>query len=56
MAKYDFLKDPKAIEEINKFKWIQSERAGHDIGFDAAAKEWIKKHGAEWLKSQKKGK
>lgn len=31
------------IEEINKHKWIESEKAGHDLG-EEAVKEWIQKY------------
>ena len=41
------------LDEIQKFKWIESERANEDIGFDRAAFEWIRLHGdsfrREWL-------
>ena len=37
-------------EEILKHKWYESERAGHDIGFDRALTGWTIKHRAEWLK------
>ena len=37
-------------EEILKHKWYESERAGHDIGFERALTDWIIKHRAEWLK------
>jgi hypothetical protein len=29
------------VEEIQKYKWIESERRHRDIGFDRAAMEWI---------------
>lgn len=29
------------VQEIQKYKWIESERHRHDIGFDRAALEWI---------------
>jgi hypothetical protein len=29
------------VQEIQKYKWIESERLNHDIGFDRAALEWI---------------
>lgn len=29
------------ILEIQKYKWIESERQHHDIGFERAALEWI---------------
>lgn len=35
-------------EEIMKYKWIESEREGHDIGADTAAMEWVEKYGSIW--------
>ena len=32
------------IEEINKYKWIESEKRDYDIGFQSAAFEWISKY------------
>lgn len=29
------------IDEINRHKWIESEKLGYDMGFSAAAMEWI---------------
>jgi hypothetical protein len=34
-------------KEIEKHKWIESEKAGADLG-NTAAMDWIKKHAAEW--------
>jgi hypothetical protein len=34
-------------EEINRFKWIASERERRDLG-RSAVEEWIHKHAAEW--------
>ena len=31
-------------EEVLKHKWIESEKAGHDIGFERAMTDWIIKH------------
>ena len=39
-------------EEILKHKWIESEKAGHDIGFEGALTDWIIKHRANWRKSR----
>jgi hypothetical protein len=39
-------------EEILKHKWIESEKAGHDIGFERALTEWIIKHRANWRKAR----
>jgi hypothetical protein len=35
-------------EEILKHKWIESEKAGHDIGFERALTDWIIHHRAQW--------
>ena len=46
----ELLKDKRVVEEINRHLWIESEKAGHDIGFEAAANDWLKKYSAEWVK------
>jgi hypothetical protein len=35
-------------EEIKKYKWIESEKHGHDIGWERATREWMQKHFPEW--------
>jgi len=39
-------------EEILKHKWIESEKAGHDIGFERALTDWIIKHRSKWRRSR----
>jgi hypothetical protein len=39
-------------EEILKHKWIESEKAGHDIGFEQALTDWIVKHRSKWRKGR----
>ena len=39
-------------EEIMKHKWIESEKAGHDIGFELALTDWIVKHRSKWRRSR----
>ena len=34
--------------EILRHKWIESEKVGHDIGFEKALLDWIVKHRAGW--------
>lgn len=41
-------------EEILKHKWIESEKAGHDIGFERALTDWIVKYRSKWRKSRQK--
>ncbi len=48
------LRDRKVIAEINRHKWLESEIAGYDIGFEAAAEDWLKKHACAWLKYHEK--
>ena len=38
-------------EEILKHKWFESEKAGHDIGFERAQTDWAVRHRSHWLKS-----
>lgn len=37
------------IEEMEKHKWIESEKAGHDLG-QAAHREWVEKYAAQFRK------
>jgi hypothetical protein len=39
-------------EEILKHKWIESEKAGRDIGFEQALTDWIMKHRGKWRKAR----
>ena len=36
------------LEEILEYKWLESERAGFDIGMDRAIREWLHKHYTAW--------
>jgi len=42
-------------DEILRHKWIESEKAGHDIGFERALTDWIIKHRSKWRKSRQVG-
>jgi hypothetical protein len=42
-------------DEILKHKWIESEKAGHDIGFERALTDWIIKHRSKWRRSRHPG-
>ena len=41
-------------EEILKHKWIESEKAGTDIGFEKALLDWIVKHRSNWRQKRLK--
>ena len=38
-------------EEIEKYRWIESERLGYDIGLERAEREWRRKHARAWRES-----
>jgi hypothetical protein len=35
-------------DEILRHKWIESEKAGKDIGFEKALLDWTRNHRARW--------
>ena len=41
-------------EEILRHKWYESEKMGHDIGFDLAQVDWRIKYGSRWRKEWQK--
>jgi hypothetical protein len=43
-------------EEILRHKWLESEKAGRDIGFEQALTDWIVKHRAQWRKERQASK
>jgi hypothetical protein len=40
-------------KEIEKHKWIESEKRGNDIGFEQALVDWMSKHRVGWSESIK---
>jgi len=40
--------------EISKHKWLESEKAGHDIGIELAQQSWEKYHAKDWRASKRK--
>jgi hypothetical protein len=40
-------------EEILKHKWLESEKAGKDIGFERALLDWIRKYRDSWRASRR---
>lgn len=39
-------------EEMEKYKWCESQRAGHDLG-EAALREWVEKYGKNYREEYK---
>ncbi|MCG8525521.1 MAG: DUF4032 domain-containing protein [Opitutales bacterium] len=42
-------------EEILRHKWIESEKAGQDIGFERALLDWIRHHRQKWKDARRDG-
>lgn len=40
-------------QEVERHKWLESEKAGRDIGYDAALIDWVMKHKSKWKKAQR---
>jgi Domain of unknown function (DUF4032) len=38
--------------EILRHKWLESEKVGHDIGFERALVDWVTRHRADWRRSR----
>jgi hypothetical protein len=38
--------------EILRHKWIESEKAGYDIGFERALMDWIVKYRSAWYQQR----
>ena len=59
MSAHDLLKNSTLYrefqaerEEILKHKWIESQKAGRDVGFEYALTDWIVNHRANWRRSR----
>lgn len=42
-------------EEILRHKWLESEKYGHDIGFERALIDWTRHHRASWRQRRRTG-
>lgn len=40
-------------DEVAKYKWIESQKAGQDIGWERATTEWLEKHFPAWERNQR---
>jgi len=45
----ELVKDNDILNEINRYKWLESEKAGTDIGFERASREWINTYSTKYL-------
>jgi len=52
----DFLRRVREVVlEIERHKWLESEKAGRDIGGNKAALDWLKHHYDAWKKHREHG-
>ena len=42
-------------DEILRHKWLESEKAGHDIGFEKALLDWVLRYRAAWRQQRASG-
>jgi len=47
--KNELLKDRRVVDEIRRHLWIESEKAGYDIGFDEATQDWLENFSKAWM-------
>ena len=40
-------------EEVLRHKWLESEKAGRDIGYDTALIGWVMRHKTKWEKAKR---
>ncbi|MCK5581060.1 MAG: hypothetical protein KAJ18_07275 [Candidatus Omnitrophica bacterium] len=43
------LKDKRVVAEIERHLWIESEKAGTDVGFEAAKEDWLENFSKAWM-------
>ena len=41
-------------EEVLKHKWLESEKVGHDIGYERALLDWIMNHREKWRSARRR--
>jgi hypothetical protein len=50
MKREDLLTSVEVWQEIERYKWIESERLGYDIGLDEAVKKWTRRYADAWFR------
>jgi hypothetical protein len=49
-----YLEFQAELEQILKHKWLVSEKAGRDVGFERALMEWVGKNRHQWRLARNK--
>ncbi len=50
------LKNKKVLAEIDRYIWIESEKAGHEISFEQGSAQWLKRYAMAWIARYRKRK
>ena len=45
----ELLNNKEVLQEIARHCWIESEKAGAEISFDKAAKDWLNRYSDSWI-------
>ena len=45
----ELLKNPDVVQEIHQHLWLESEKAGYDIGLECAAEDWMSRYAQSWI-------
>ncbi len=48
-ASEELLQNREVVEEIKRHLWIESEKAGYDIGFENATRDWLERFSKAWM-------
>jgi len=48
--KNKILNDKRVIAEIERHLWLESEKAGYNIGFEKAREDWLINFSSAWMK------
>ena len=43
------LRDKRVLAEIDRHLWIESEKAGVDVGFEFAKEDWLNRFSRDWM-------
>lgn len=52
MSSEPYLEFLSEREELLRHKWVLSEQAGKDVGFEAALVDWAFNHRSEWRRQR----
>lgn len=44
----ELLKEASVLEEVSRHRWIESEKAGYDVGQEWAENDWLISYSKDW--------